>query len=812
MSAFKNYDMIRSIDELEKYVDRMINEGQVVGYDCETGYYGDPKPKRSLHPETAFITGYSFTNELTWARYVPTQHDIGENLDRKWSAYHLWRMVRTLPMVGHNLCFELRHLSKWFMKWLSDDPDFGPEVQASQGYYPIFSDTMIEAFILAEWQHFGLKFLTEAVFDHKMTELYELFPDMPKNKMDTLRFNLLPLTPEVIDYACEDSLWALAFHQKNYPQVKDELVYSIDMKLIPITAKMEDYGIKYDWQFMADGAAEGKLFLDKQDEEIQAGLSEMVGEEIKINLNSHAQVYNVLYDKLGMTTNRLTKNKDQEKRKMSTDKIALEGLSAKHPAVKSLVEWKELKLLTNSFLGKYEEKYGFSPDGMVHASYMQCGTITARYAVASPPVHSSPKKYHYKLKSGEEFKINFRDAIIAPEDHYILGFDLSQAELRALAGEAQEFVLLEAFERGEDVHSRTAAIVEGISIEEVTEDQRQVKGKTINFAIPYGLSVKGLSDRLDLDDDAAQELYDRLTGAYPAIATYTDRQVQFGKKHGYVLSKFGRRLPIWEYTSDKFYVRQKGDRACVNYTIQCSATGDYVRIVMIKAHDALDRAGLLDRVHLFLNHHDALEYYVHRSVDPQTVINLLKPAVTFPVDGWPEMVADWNIGRSWGTLKKLAFTPEGTAYIAGAHVPSEHSEDISTPVPAPPLTSTDKAAIKASLAEREKEIRSNQLRAAEVALTAPEVSSDDTPHQVVVELVKMPNNEAFMSFMKEVNNKPGFNTLVIKTPEGELTLDDKPTSLSPADQPRISILLGGASVHFIAEDITPESIVGGLQL
>lgn len=810
MSAHKNYDFVKSVDELEKLVDKLIKDGTSVGHDVETGYYGESRKKFSLHPETAFITGYSFTNELTWARYVPTQHDIGENLDRKWAAYHLWRMARELPMVGHNLSFELRHLSKWFMEWLSDDPDFGDEVRACNGYYPIFSDTMIEAFLLAEWQTFGLKYLTEVVFGHKMTELHELFADLPKNKQEAVRFNVLELTPAAVDYACEDSLWSLALHEKHYPQVKDHFLFRADMELIPVTCFMEGFGVKYDWEFMRRGAEEGKIFLEKMDLEIQESLSAMVGEPVAINLNSHAQVYDVLYNKLGFTTNRYTKNKDESKKKMSTDKIALEGLSAIHPVVKSLVEWKELKLLTNSFLGKYEQNYGYAPDGMVHPNYMQCGTITARYAVSDPPIHSSPKKYHYVLKTGEEFKLNFRDAIVAPPDHYILGFDLSQVELRALAGEAQETTLLEAFERGEDVHSTTASIVEGIPLEEVTDDQRQLSGKRLNFAIPYGLSVKGLSDRLALSDDDAQELYDKLTGAYPSIAVYTDRQVTYGKQHGYVVSKFGRRLPIWEYQSDKFYIRQKGDRACVNYVIQSSATGDYVRIGMIRAHEALKAAGLLDRVHLFLNHHDALEYYVHRSVDPQVVVDLLKPAVTYPVEGWPTMVADWHIGRKWGSMIKLGFTPEGSLIKLGEYVPLEPSEDVNAAVPIA-VSEAERKALSVSLARREDQFRAEHTVHLPGTEKAPE-QADGVPRQVIIELARMPEESAFLSFLNEASSKPGINTVLFRTPDGEVELNIAKTSLAPQDQSRISMILGGASVYYILDDIEPESIVGGLTL
>lgn len=290
---------------------------------------------------------------------------------------------------------------------------------------------------------------------------------------------------------------------------------------------------------------------------------------------------------------------------------------------------------------------------------------------------NSPKKYHYDLNAakaahaagvkpppGTCFTFNFRDVIVAPPGHYILGFDLSQAELRAIAGLAQEKVLLDAFAAGQDVHRVTASQMLGIPLDQITPELRDV-GKTLNFALVFGLSPKGLADRLAISQYEAQSLMDKYFAGMPAVAAFMRSMVEQGQSQGFVTSRFGRKLPIWEYQSENPFVRQKGDRACVNYVAQGGATGDYMKIAMVLAVAALKAAGLADRVKLVMNVHDALEFYVDRSLQPPEVIKVLQPAVIFDVPGWPAMKADWHMARTWGSPMELDVADDGSVTVKG---------------------------------------------------------------------------------------------------------------------------------------------------
>jgi DNA polymerase I-like protein with 3'-5' exonuclease and polymerase domains len=323
--TIRNYGAIASITELEELVERV--KGKVIAFDIETGYHGEDKAKGAIHRETAIVVGISFTDSLDWARYAPLAHDTGENLDNYRAAQLFWDLLSTGNGVAHNAGFELRHLSKWFLEQLADDPVRGEQVRASGGYFPIRSDTLVEAYLAAEYQWFGLKYLTKQLFNHNQAELHDLFgEDFKVKNRKFIRFNMLELTPQVISYACEDSVWCLGIHQRYYPKIKDRLLYTVEMAIVTeVLPLMEDEGVVYDWPLMRRTADKLRDFRDHYNAEIMADLSELAGEPTAINLASPKQVRETLYGKLGMRTTVYTdKTRDLEpdQRVMSTSDIA----------------------------------------------------------------------------------------------------------------------------------------------------------------------------------------------------------------------------------------------------------------------------------------------------------------------------------------------------------------------------------------------------------------------------------------------------------------------------------------------------------
>ncbi len=657
----KDYRLVESLDELAFLMQKFLDEGTPVGLDIETGYDGPDRKDASTHPQEGYVVGISFTNSLDWARYVPLRHDFEDNFDNKAVAELLWPVLKAGLIVAHNGKFELSFLIPWLLEYL------GEEV-VGDGKFRLRSDSMIEASVTSAYRLNGLKDLVEEIFGHRMKHFVELFEGASNSRSSFLRFNVLPLSTEVVDYACEDALWALALHIKHYPIVKDSFIYNLEMEVLYVVADMEEFALYFDWAFLRDLGERAKEFQDLQYASVQEKFSEMLGEPVSVNLASPKQVQHLLYERLGFSTTRFTKStKDTDNPQMSTDTIALEALAKQHPVIKKLVEYREVKKLIGSYLDKYERDYGYDPlnEGAVHANHNQVYVISGRFSTSKPNYQQLPggnfehKEGPLKGKKITRYECDdkvleycFRDAVICPEGYYAIGFDYGQAELRALAGEANETALLDAFLNGVDVHVRTASLMLGIPEAEIMKPQRQI-GKTLNFGIVYGMGVQSLSERLAIPVEEAQRLYDLYFETYPNIKKYIEEKMAFGRKNGYAVTKFGRKMTIWEYNDTRKFMKARADRMAFNTVIQGSATGDVPKIAMVRATKALKNAGLQDKVRLVMNIHDALEFYVKSDVDLQKVIEVLEPAVVFPVKDWPPMVADWHTWERWGSAIEL---------------------------------------------------------------------------------------------------------------------------------------------------------------
>jgi DNA polymerase I-like protein with 3'-5' exonuclease and polymerase domains len=821
----KNYDYNRSVDEVRTLFDKIIDENKPFGFDIETGYHGEDDDRGSLKQETNLLVGFSYTNSNNWARYCPLAHDFADNItDHLSIAEILWNAFKSGLMVAHNAGFELRRMARFFREMLSEHPIFGAEVREADGYFPIRSCTQVEAYIERRFQDFDLKSLTLNKFGHKMIKFEELFDHLTEKKKKAFRFNVLDLSHKVVTYACEDALWCLEHHIDTYPKVKDQLMYKTDMQITYVICEMEDCGIRYDWNFMQEASSRAKDFTAKLNDEIQAELAELLGlgdTRLNINLGSPKQLSEILFDKLGLSVNvytTSTKGAAKEDKKMSTGKMALDILAEQNPVVKKISNYKNMKRLTTSFLDKYQRDYGYAPDGMVHPSLNQSYVRTARFSSANPNQQNQPSvnlkdddgtplSYYYKLADGTSFKLNFRDSVIAPDDFYILGFDLSQAEYRAAAGLAKETALVEAFETGEDVHKKVAMMMFHLAPDEVTKEYRS-KAKTIGFGLLFGMTENALAKRLNCSVEEAKELFDQYFAAFPKLKRWTQKQVEFGYQNGYVQTIFGRRIPIWELSDSRRWIREGGERACFNYPVQGGATGDYVRIGMVRANRAIKKAGWKGKVKLFMNVHDALEFYVHRSLNPADVIRVLQPAVIFPVPGWPIMKADWHLGKRWGSVKELEVDEDGTVRIEGGptytpdsslgvdsylHLESEVQEDLATTEASSEgniLTYTSTQEIDKLQFEK---------------LDAP-YGPGKPAERVVVTINHMPNEHQWTNFNKLLDKlSGGSRSVLLQTPEGDMVMPQENTRLDVDKHANIvSMALGGAKVQYEFDGMSEE--------
>lgn len=864
-----NTGYISSLPDLERLAAKVVSDGLPIALDCETGYDGEDRAYKntspSLHPEENVLAGFSFTNAVGWARYVPVGHEEARyNIEPRGAALQLWNLVQTGLAVVHNADLDARTLSRFIYRHLADHPIVGAAVRACRGYFPIRSDTMMECHALARWESIALKALSWEVFAYKQTELIELFNEvvygvqgkkLPQNKRHTLRFNVLdPSDPRVYGYACDDVIRTLMLHERHYPLVEGpptgpgpQLIYWIEMNNWPIVWATEDEGLVVDWDFLDEAKLRARQFQIK----MQSGMLSHLTERLNrvptfkgkpFNPNSFPQLGSILYspapEGLGLRTHIMTAGKpDGTGKKMSTKAIALKGIST-DPFVRRLQDYRGLTKLLGTYLETFRREFGWSQDGRAHCHLLPHGTLTGRFSSADFNYQNLPKKYHYAVDDAT-FDLNFRDCVVVPDGWWGIGFDISQGELRIIAAEAGETAMLEAFERGDDLHALTAGKLLGLTPEEVRiggelagvkypEEKGGFRpfGKTMNFALGYQLTVQGLADRLACSLADAEMHFNNYFSTYSMIAAWTRRTVAESKVTGYTSSRFGRRHPIWGYKSDKSWVYAGGERTAGNAPIQ-GGLADMMKLIMIRCDRALERAGLKDRVRLVMNVHDSLDYYAREDVPPQLIIDVLTPAIiekTPWTQHWPVMVPEWHVWKKWGSQTELKLDGRyqimgmGDIKVLELEEDSDDEDDGAGGVlpDAPAYASGGSGADAVGLGGRGYSPAVSADLAGVPGSSGTNLgdngrSSRSHSGRVLVRVPEMPELASLRRFMEVLSEFPGPNELLLETPEGPVVLSTG-TSMSPDDAGRISIMLGGAQVVWSAESVDNNALADGLAL
>ncbi|MBA3434711.1 MAG: DNA polymerase I, partial [Actinobacteria bacterium] len=364
-------------------------------------------------------------------------------------------------------------------------------------------------------------------------------------------------------------------------------------------------------------------------EELEARAHELAGEEFM--LGSTQQVGRVLFEQLGLTPGR------KGKTGYSTDTRVLRTIRGEHEIVAVLEEWREYSKLLNTYLGPLPEQ--ISPeDGRLHTTFNQAVASTGRLSTSNPNLQSIP----IRTELGREI----RSAFVAEAGHRLLSADYSQIELRILAHVSREPKLIEAFERGEDIHTATAAEVLGKDPATLTTGERSV-AKMINFGIIYGISAFGLSENLEIPREQAQEYIDAYLARFPHVQDFIQRTIEQAERDGYVTSLLGRRRPVPEIRTRSRQTRALGERLAVNFVMQGS-NADIIKVAMVSIHRRLREEGRGAR--LVLQVHDELLLEVpEREVG--AVRELVREEMTSAYALDPPLAVDVGVGEDWNEAK-----------------------------------------------------------------------------------------------------------------------------------------------------------------
>ena len=401
-----------------------------------------------------------------------------------------------------------------------------------------------------------------------------------------------------------------------------DLYERFELPLVRVLARMEDAGIRIDREFLEALRAD----LQQQCDEYVRRIYVHAGEEF--NVNSTPQLRVILFDKLGLVPQKKTKTGP------STDADSLQKLADEHPIVDDLLRYREVEKLRSTYADALPPL--IRADGRVHATFKQTDTTTGRISSEAPNLQNVP----VRTADGREM----RRAFIAADGCGLLTADYSQIELRILAHVAEDPGLIDAFERGADVHTTTAAKVFHVSEADVDDAQRRF-AKVVNYGLAYGMEAYGLGQRLDIPTGEAAQILDAYFAGFPNVREFMQRTVQEAKERGFTTTIFGRRRTITELQSDNFRIRQMGERMAQNAPVQGSAA-DVFKLAMIELDDALERSGSGARMLLTVHDELVLEVPVdERDATEATVRDVMENVAELRVP----LVVDIGFGPNWAS-------------------------------------------------------------------------------------------------------------------------------------------------------------------
>ena len=535
-----HYETVLTEAQLDAWIDT-ITHADLVSVDTET---------TSLDPMQAQLVGISLSVTAYTGAYIPLAHRYAgapQQLD---------------------LALVLAKLKPWLenpqQKKLGQNLKYDTHVLANHGVQlrGIAHDTLLQSYVLEAHKPHGMDSLAHRHLNYKTVSYEEVAGKGAKQ----IGFDQVSVET-ASHYAAEDADITLRLHEVLYPHIaRDEklnFVYEqIELPTAEVLFDIECTGVLLDSQLLAGQSHEIGMKLIELERQAQ----ELAGQPF--NLNSPKQIQDILFNQLGLPVKKKTPSGTP-----STDEDVLQELALDYPLPKMLLEYRGLAKLKSTYTDKLPRMVN-ARTGRVHTSYNQAVAVTGRLASSDPNLQNIP------VRSLEGRRI--REAFIAPPGSVLVSADYSQIELRIMAHLSHDAGLLKAFAAGEDIHRATAAEVFGVSVGEVSNEQRRY-AKVINFGLIYGMSAFGLASQFGIERAAAQSYIDRYFARYPGVADYMNRTRELARAQGYVETVFGRRLWLPEIHGGNGMRRQAAERAAINAPMQGTAA-DLIKLAMIAVH------------------------------------------------------------------------------------------------------------------------------------------------------------------------------------------------------------------------------------
>lgn len=545
--------------------------------------------------------------------YVPVRHFGSHQLPQELVSAKLKPILedQKIGKVAQNAKFEMNVLSL-------DGIKFGP----------LCFDPLLASYIVDPDEKHGLKDQAERILGHQMVKIAELIGTGKKQ----LTMEQVPIS-QAAPYAADDARMTLElarYYSATLNPTQFKLLTEMDMPLAAVLAKMEQNGVALDLGYLGLFSMELTQDLSRLELEIfeDAGHS--------FNINSPQQLQKVLFEELKLPA------KSKTKSGYSTDASVLESLKNEHPIISKLMDFRQMSKLRSTYVDALPRQVS-SRDKRLHGDFNQTGTSTGRLSSSNPNLQNIP----IRTEMGRRIRRAF---IPANDSNVLISADYSQIELRLLAQMCGDEILLEAFQKDEDIHARTAAEIFDKDINAVDSDMRRV-GKTINFSLIYQQGAYSTGLDLGVTTKEAQAFIDKYFSRYPKVRKYLTGSIEDARSKGYAETIWGRKRYFRNLNDRNDMIRKAEERAACNAPLQGSAA-DLMKLAMIDLDKELTKRQL--KTKLILQVHDELVLDVPKD-EVEEVTKLVHDAMSIKtINGEKFRVplrVDIRSGKNWMEAK-----------------------------------------------------------------------------------------------------------------------------------------------------------------
>lgn len=593
----KDYKTLLDLIDIQKFANS-IKEGKWLSFDLET---------TSLDPMSCDIVGFSFATKKNQAIYIPIIYKEKEaNLfdDHLNLVLNILRPVfenSKIPKTGQNIKFDALILRNHGLK-----------------VFGLKFDTLLAAHLInPDSRSLKLENLSFEHLNYRMLPIEDLI-GKGRNQISMSEVEL----EKISFYASEDADIALQlthiFDKKLKKQNLDKFFNEIEMPLLPVLLELEYNGMYVDSKMLS-------IMSDNLGNNIENLISNITKEAgTEFNINSTQQLANILFDIIGLP----------EIKKRSTAEEVLTRLKNEHPLPSLILEYRKLNKLKNTYIDALPTLINLKTK-RIHSTFSQTVTSTGRLSSRNPNFQNIPIRTDLGREIRKAFKSENKDWIIFSADY-------SQIELRIMAHLSQDKTLLDAFNKGEDIHTRTAADVFNVDIDEVIPEMRRT-AKIVNFGLLYGAGPFRMSQELGIPQKEAKSIIESYFERYSGIKDYIDSVIEYARANKYVKTILGRRRQVWDIDSNNHLHKEAAKRMAINMPIQ-GTNAEMIKIAMIDIQKELELKNMKSK--MLLQIHDELVFEV-----PLEELNNLQNIVTNKMENSLPLsvpiVVDCGNGESW---------------------------------------------------------------------------------------------------------------------------------------------------------------------